>query len=148
MPSTPIRKPNILVLCTGNSCRSQMAEGYLRKYAGERFTILSAGTDPRDAVHPAAISVMAEEGIDISSQFPKHIRKYLGHVSVRYLMIVCGDADQSCPRIWPGMLNRIVWPFDDPATVVGSEAELLTEFRRVRDEIKSAIGTWLASIGD
>lgn len=139
-------KPNILVLCTGNSCRSQMAEGYLRHFAADRFNVLSAGTDPRDEIHPLAIAVMAEDGVDISTQRPKHLREYLGHVGVRYLIIVCGDADKSCPRIWPGMLNRIVWPFDDPAAFVGSDAETRDEFCRVRDEIRSAIVEWLRGV--
>ncbi|MES2794072.1 MAG: arsenate reductase ArsC [Planctomycetota bacterium] len=141
-----IDHPNILVLCTGNSCRSQIAEGYLHELASARFNILSAGTEPKDFVHPMAIAVMAEDGIDISHQRPKHLKEYLGRIAVRYLMIVCSGANEGCPRIWPGMLNRVVWPFDDPAAFVGTDDETIAEFRRVRDEIKLAIRVWLADI--
>jgi arsenate reductase (thioredoxin) len=137
--------PNILVLCTGNSCRSQMAEGYLRHYAGARFNAFSAGTEPNDNVHLLAVKVMAEDGVDISAQTPHSVKEYLGRLSVRYLIIVCGDAEKSCPRIWPGMLRRLFWPFDDPATFEGSPEERLREFRRVRDEIKQQILSWLES---
>jgi arsenate reductase (thioredoxin) len=140
-------KPKILVLCTGNSCRSQIAEGYLRHYAGDRFDVLSAGTDPKPEVHPLAVKVMAEDGIDLSKQYPKHLKQYLGQVPVRYLAIVCGGANEECPRIWPGMHERLFWPFDDPAAFVGSETDTLNEFRRVRDEIKQHILTWLESEG-
>ena len=111
--------------------------------ASDRFNILSAGTDPKDHVHPLAVQVMAEDGVDISSEQPKHLRKFLGHISVRYLLIVCSDADETCPRIWPGMLNRIFWNIDDPASFHGSHEEQLQEFRRVRDDIKSRIARWL-----
>jgi arsenate reductase (thioredoxin) len=138
--------PNILVLCTGNSCRSQIAEGYLRHFAGERFNAYSAGTEPATKVHPLAVKVMAEEGIDISMQRPKPVAEYLGRMAVRYLILVCGGANESCPRIWPGMLNRLFWPFDDPAAVEGPEDEKLREFRRVRDEIRQRIQSWLNDV--
>ncbi|HEV7223765.1 MAG TPA: arsenate reductase ArsC [Pirellulales bacterium] len=138
--------PNILVLCTGNSCRSQIAEGYLRHFAGDRFNAHSAGTEPATKVHPLAVKVMAEEGIDISKQRPKPVAEYLGRMAVRYLIIVCGGANESCPRIWPGMSSRLFWPFDDPAAVEGPEAEKLREFRRVRDEIRQRILSWLKDV--
>lgn len=140
-------EPNILVLCTGNSCRSQIAEGYLRHYAGDRFSIHSAGTKPAERVHPLAIVVMAEDGIDISNGRPKDVAEFLGRMTVRYLIIVCSGANESCPRIFPGMLHRLYWPFDDPAAFHGTEQETLQEFRRVRDEIKSHILNWLDSEG-
>jgi arsenate reductase len=139
--------PNILVLCTGNSCRSQMAEGYLRHYAGDRFNVYSAGTDPTDRLNPVAVKVMAEDGIDISSGKPKHVKEFLGRMAVRYLIIVCGGANESCPRIFPGMSQKLYWPFDDPAAFHGSEQETLEEFRRVRDEIKNQIVPWLETEG-
>ena len=138
--------PNILVLCTGNSCRSQIAEGYLRHFAGDRFNAHSAGTEPATKVHPLAVKVMAEEGIDISKQRPKPVAEYLGRMAVRYLIIVCGGANESCPRIWPGMSSRLFWPFDDPAAVEGPEAEKLREFRRVRDELRQRILSWLKDV--
>lgn len=139
--------PNILVLCTGNSCRSQIAEGYLKHYAGDRFSVHSAGTSPAGRVHPAAIEVMAEDGIDISHGRPKDVKEFLGRMAVRYLIIVCGGANESCPRIFPGMVQRLYWPFDDPAAFHGTEQETLEEFRRVRDEIKRQILTWLETQG-
>ena len=139
----PNLEPNILILCTGNSCRSQIAEGYFRHYAADRFETHSAGTEPKDAVHPLAVQVMAEEGIDISDHRPKDLQEFLGHMAVRYLIVVCDGANESCPRIWPGVLNRLYWPFADPAAFEGSPEATLSEFRRIRDEIKTQILTWL-----
>jgi len=134
--------PSILILCTGNSCRSQMAEGYFRALAGDRFRVYSAGMTPKSRVHPLAVEVMAEDGVDISGQHPKDLSQYLGHMSVSYLVIVCSRADESCPSIFPGMGERLYWPFDDPDACQGDDAR--DEFRRVRDEIKARISLWLA----
>lgn len=130
-------KPNILVLCTGNSCRSQMAEGYLRQFGGDRFNVYSAGMSPKDKVHPMAVEVMAEDDVDISAQRPKDLANYLGKLHVAYLVIVCDRANESCPRIFPGMGERLYWPFDDP------DGRDIQDFRRVRDEIKSQVLDWL-----
>ena len=135
-------KRMILVLCTGNSARSQMAEGFLRKYKGEQFDVASAGTEPKPNVHPLAVRAMKEIGIDISAQRPKGIKDFLGKPSVQHLLIVCDSANQSCPRIWPGTFSRTFMPFDDPAAATGSEAEQLAVFRRVRDEIDKAMREW------
>ena len=140
-------KPNILILCTGNSCRSQIAEGYLRHYAGDRFNVRSAGMEPAERVHPVAIKVMAEDSIDISGGRPKHVKEFLGRMAVRYLIIVCGGANEACPRIFPGMPERLYWPFDDPAAFQGSEKETREEFQRIRDEIKQQILSWLEAQG-
>jgi arsenate reductase len=137
-----IDKPMILVLCTGNSARSQMAEAYLRKYHGDRFAIASAGTVPKPEVHPLAIRAMADAGIDISGSRPKDTAEFLGKAPVRHLLIVCDNANQSCPRIWPGTYSRTFMPFDDPADAKGTEAERLAVFRRVRDEIDVAMKRW------
>lgn len=137
-------KQNILILCTGNSCRSQMAEGYFRQLAGDRFDVYSAGLSPKDRVHPLAVQVMAEDGVDISAQRPTDLSEYLGKMAVSYLIIVCSRADQSCPRVFPGMGQRLYWPFDDPDAFVGPEAATLDEFRRIRDQIKRQIRGWLA----
>src|SRR5687768_14492127 len=118
-------KANVLVLCTGNSCRSQMAEGWIRQLAPDRFEVHSAGTKPADRVHPLAVQVMAEIGIDIGEQHPKDVKQYLGRLPVRHLLIVCASADEECPRIFPGMMNRHFIPFDDPAALEGSPGELL-----------------------
>jgi arsenate reductase (thioredoxin) len=136
-------RPNILILCTGNSCRSQMAEGFLRQLAGDRFDVFSAGTDPVEQVHPLAVEVMAEKGIDIGGNRPTDVGKYLGRMAVRHLIIVCAGANERCPRIFPGMLNRLFWPFDDPAAFEGTPQETREEFRRVRDEIEIRIQQWL-----
>jgi len=138
-------KQNILVLCTGNSCRSQIAEAYLRHLADEEFNVYSAGTEPKDEVHPVAVQVMHEVGIDISGQQPKGLKEFLGRLPVRYLIIVCRGANESCPRIFPGLSERLYWPFDDPARFEGGREETLAEFRRVRDEIRERVLEWLKS---
>lgn len=136
-------KPMVLVLCTGNSTRSQMAEVFLLKHQGDRFTAASAGTQPTPQVHPLAVRVMNEIGIDIGDHRPKDIKAFLGKAAVRHLLIVCDNANQSCPRIWPGTFSRTFMPFDDPAAATGSEAEILDVFRRVRDEIDVAMRDWV-----
>jgi arsenate reductase len=136
-------RPNVLILCTGNSCRSQMAEGFLRQRAGNRFDVFSAGTDPAERVHPLAVEVMAEKGIDISGNQPTDVGKYLGRMAVRHLIIVCAGANERCPRIFPGMRNRLFWPFDDAAAFEGTQEATMDEFRRVRDQIESRIEQWL-----
>lgn len=144
-----IQQPLVLILCTGNSCRSQMAEAFLARYAGDRFDVASAGTDPQPGVHPLALRVMEEVGIDIGHQRPKPLRQFLGSAPVRHVLIVCDKANATCPRIWPGAYTRTYLPFDDPATFEGGEAETLDEFRRVRDEIGEAMRRWepVASTG-
>lgn len=136
-------KPSVLFLCTGNSCRSQMAEGFLREFGDDRFTADSAGTDPAERVHPLTVQVMSEKGIDISDGKPKHVGQFLSRLPVRHLIIVCDGANEKCLRIFPGMMNRMFWPFDDPAAFVGSEAATLEKFRTVRDQIESRIKQWL-----
>ena len=136
-------KPMILVLCTGNSARSQMAEAFLRKCKGGHFTVASAGTQPKSEVHSLAVRVMDEIGIDISKQRPKDIKEFLGKEPVRHVLIVCDSANQSCPRIWPGTFSRTSMPFDDPAAATGNEADKLAVFRRVRDEISKAMRKWI-----
>lgn len=138
-------KPIVLFLCTGNSCRSQMAEAFCRSYANDRFEVKSAGTEPKSEIHPLALQVMAERGIDMNGQHPKGVREFLGRIPVRHLVIVCGGADQACPRVFPGMLTRDFWPLDDPAEAVGSLDERLDKFREIRDEIDRRIQEWLAS---
>jgi len=138
-------KASVLILCTGNSCRSQMAEGFLREYQGDRFLVHSAGTSPSGAVHPLAIRVMQEIGINIASQKPKSIDDYLGKQRVAHVIIVCDHANGTCPRIWPGAFSRGYLPFRDPAHFQGSDDETLAFFRTVRDEISEAMKTWKPS---
>lgn len=141
------QKEKVLILCAGNSCRSQMAEGFWRHYGGDAFEVSSAGTDPSERVHPVAIQVMAEIGIDISQQRPKTVKEFLGRTIVQYLVIVCDDAQQKCPRIFPGMRERLFWPFEDPAQFTGTSEERLALFRRVRDGIREKILTFLRDKG-
>ena len=120
-----------------------MAEGFLRELGGNRFTAHSAGTEPAERIHPLAIDVMSKKGIDISGQEPKNVGKYLGRLPVRHLIIVCAGANEKCPRIFPGMMNRMFWPFDDPAAFAGSAEATKEEFRTVRDQIETRISQWL-----
>lgn len=126
----------ILILCTGNSARSQMAEGILRSIAGDRFDVKSAGVSPT-AVRPEAIEVMREIGIDISPQRSKSVDEFLGE-EFDHVITVCDNANENCP-VFPGNVDRIHWSFDDPAAVIGDHEMRLTEFRRVRDEIKNKL---------
>lgn len=137
-----MQKQSILVLCTGNSCRSQMAEGFLRRYRGDRYDVHSAGTEPKDRVHPLAVQVMREAGLDISAHRPKDVGEFLGKLALAHLLIVCDNANASCPRVWPGSLSRTFMPFDDPAHATGSDDDVLAVFRRVRDEIDAAMKEW------
>ena len=124
----------ILVLCTGNSCRSQMAEGFLKSLNPEIF-VVSAGTEPSGEVHPKAIQVMKEIGIDLSEGRPKSVNDFLDE-SFDYVITVCGGAKESCPMFTGKVKNRIHIGFDDPAEAEGTEEFVLSEFRRIRDEIK------------
>src|SRR6185503_14103115 len=131
---TPNPKPAVLVLCTGNSCRSHLAEGLLRSLADDLFEVHSAGSKPAGYVHPLAIRAMAEIGIDISKHRSKHMNEFL-QTPIETVITVCGNADQACP-IFPGQIDRHHWPFYDPAKAEGSNAEQLAIFRKVRDEIR------------
>jgi len=135
-----MNKPRVLFLCTGNSCRSQMAEAFLRKYAGDQFEVYSAGLEPKP-IHPLTIKVMEENGFDMSSQYSKPLTLYLGKLHFGYLITVCSKAEDKCP-IFPGMGTRIHWPFDDPAEFEGSEQEKLQKFREVRDQIDQKVHEW------
>ena len=138
----------VLVLCTGNSCRSQMAEGFLRYYGGERFEAFSAGTEPAAEIHPMARRVMAEEGLDLAGQYPKEYGTYLDGESIGTLITVCGGAAESCPAVWPGVAERLHWPIEDPAAFVGDEEATLTKFRQVRDELRRRVVDWVAALGE
>jgi arsenate reductase len=132
----------ILVLCTGNSCRSHLAEGILREALGDSYRVASAGSRPAGYVHPLAIRAMAEIGLDISGHHSKHLDTFLTE-NVETVITVCGNADQACP-LFPGQVNRHHFPFDDPAHATGDEEEQLAVFRRVRDEIRAVFGAYAA----
>src|SRR5258707_11791079 len=133
-------KPTVLILCTGNSCRSHMAEGILRAAAGDILDVQSAGSNPAGLVHPLAIKVMAEIGMDISNHKSKHLNEFLSR-PIETVITVCDNANQACP-VFPGQANRHHWSFPDPARAPGSEAEQLVEFRRVRDDIRRVFETY------
>jgi arsenate reductase len=130
----------VLILCTHNSSRSQMAEGLLREMAGEQIEVFSAGTEP-SRVNPLAIKAMEERGIDISGHRSKHLNEYLGQ-PFDYVITVCDDAAESCP-LFPGKAERIHWSFPDPSAATGSEEERLAIFRKVRDDIETQLRGWL-----
>jgi arsenate reductase (thioredoxin) len=137
-----MNKPVVLILCTGNSCRSHLAEGILRHAAGDLFDVQSAGSKPAGYVHPKAIAVMKEIGIDISGHTSKHMDEFLQR-KIDTVITVCGNADQACP-MFPGRVNRYHWCFDDPARAVGAEEEVVAVFRRVRDQIRLVFEAYAA----
>ncbi len=134
--------PTILVLCTGNSCRSHLAEGILKQELGNAFRIESAGSKPAGFVHPLSIKALAEIGIDISENRSKHLDEFLSE-DIETVITVCGNADQACP-MFPGQVNRHHFPFDDPAHATGTEEEQFAIFLRVRDEIRAVFGAYAA----
>jgi arsenate reductase len=129
-------KQRVLILCTGNSARSQMAEGLLRHDAGDRFDVFSAGTKPTQ-VRPEAITVMQELGVDISGQRSKSVDEFAGQ-DFDYVVTVCDNAKASCP-VFPASTKRIHWSLDDPAAVEGAEEHRLAAFRRVRGELRDRL---------
>jgi arsenate reductase len=139
-------KPLILILCTGNSCRSHLAEGVLRRALGDEWEVASAGSKPAGYVHPLAIRAMEELGVDISGHHSKHLDEFLTR-NVETVISVCGHADQACP-MFPGQVNRHHWGFDDPAHATGTEEEQMQVFRRVRDEISRVFEAYAAGRRD
>ncbi len=139
-------KPTVLILCTGNSCRSHLAEGVLRAAAGDVLNVVSAGSKPAGYVHPLAIRAMKEIGIDISAHRSKSWNEFMT-APVETVITVCGNADQACP-IFPGQVNRYHWPFDDPAHATGTEEERFEVFQRVRNEIRQRFEAYAAGRRD
>lgn len=130
---------NILVLCTGNSCRSQIAQAYLQKFCGDKAQVYSAGIE-KHGVNPRAIETMREEGIDISHHTSNHIDEYT-HLVFDFIITVCDNAKENCPY-FPGNAKRFHHNFTDPAKAKGSEEEITIAFRKVREEIKVYCETW------
>ncbi len=137
----PDAKERVLILCTGNSARSQMAEGLFRRAAGDRFEVFSAGVKPT-SVRPEAIAVMRELGIDISGQRSKSADEFRGQ-DFRYVITVCDNAKESCP-VFPGRTERIHWSFEDPAAAAGTEEQRTAAFRQIRDQIAKRIDAFVA----
>lgn len=135
-------RKRVLILCTGNSARSQMAEGLLREIAGDRFEVASAGVAPTH-VRPEAITAMNEIGIDISQQHSKAVDEFTGQ-AFDYVITVCDNANEQCPT-FPANTQRIHWSFEDPAAVEGDETMRLAAFRLVRDEIQQRLRSFAAS---
>ncbi len=141
-----MNRPLVLILCTGNSCRSHLAEGILRAAVDDIVEVASAGSKPAGYVHPLAIRVMEEICIDISQHRSKHLDEFLG-MPVETVITVCGDTDQVCP-MFPGQVNRYHWGFEDPARATGAEDVQLAVFRRVRDEIRRVFEAYAAGRRD
>jgi arsenate reductase len=140
-----MKKKKLLFLCTGNSARSQMAEAFLRKYAGKHFEVYSAGLEPK-GIDPLTIQVMEETGVDMSQHSSKDLHQFIGKVHFDYMITVCGRAEKNCP-IFPGMGIRLHWSFEDPAEIEGTREEKQAKFREVRDQIDERICTWLGEQG-
>ena len=138
-------KPKVLILCTGNSARSQMAEGILRKSASEHYEVFSAGTEPKGRILPEVQEVMRENGIDISNQWSKSVTEYLGKAVFAHVITVCSDAEDNCPAVFLNMGTHEHWPFDDPAKV--DEEQRLDTTRRVFAEIEQRLRLWLSEQG-
>lgn len=136
-------QPRVLFLCTGNSARSQMAEAFLRAYAGDRFEVHSAGVEPKGYILPEVIAAMKELGIDMDGQVSKSVSEYLGKLHFAYVITVCGDAEKNCPAIFLNMGIHEHWPFDDPAGFDGNDSERLERTREVRDQIARRVQEWL-----
>ena len=134
----------ILILCTGNSCRSQMAEGFLKTF-DQNLEVYSAGTEPSNEVHPKAVVVMQEKGIGLSTNYPKNVDEFLDQ-KFDYVITVCGGAKESCPSFSGKVKNRLHIGFDDPAEAIGTEDEIFSEFRRIRDEIERDFGAFYKNI--
>jgi arsenate reductase (thioredoxin) len=136
-------RQRVLFLCTDHSGRSQMAEAFLRKYAGDIFDANSAGLKPQ-CTDPRTVKVMHEIGIDISNEGPSAIGMYVGKSQFQYLITVCEDANKNCPSVWFDVNTRLHWPFEDPARFEGTEYEKLAKFREVRNLIENKIRGWVA----
>lgn len=138
-----MKKPKVLFLCTENRARSQMAEAFLRKYAGDQFEVYSAGLEPA-TIHPYVYQVMEEVGLDLKDHHCKRVDEFLTKMYFGILITVCANAEKKCP-IFPGLGERHYWPIEDPVGLEGTEEEKLQKFREVRDEIEERILAWLES---
>ena len=137
-----MNKIKVLFLCTANSARSQMAEAFLRSYAGDQYEAHSAGIEAKE-IHPLTRKVMDEIGINISSQYSKALADYMGKMHFGYLITVCNEADEKCPTTFPGMGQRLRWQFEDPVKFTGTEEGKLIKFREIRDQIKWKVKEWV-----
>lgn len=140
-----MKKIKVLFLCSGNSARSQMAEGLLRWHGNGFFEVFSAGLEPK-GIHPLTVKVMNDVGYDMREHRSKSINEFIGKQDFDYLITVCDRADKNCP-IFPGMGTRLHWGFEDPAAFEGTEEEKLQKFRQIRELIDHRILMWLTELG-
>ena len=140
------KKHAVLFLCTANAARSQIAEGLLRKRAGAHFDVHSAGLKP-EAIHPFALRVLDEIGVETVELFPKQVKTFLGKLNVRHAIVLCEHVQSNCPRVFPFAIQQHYWPIEDPRAFSGTESEVFEKFREVRDQIDQKIVTWLRSQG-
>lgn len=138
-------KIKVLFLCTANSARSQMAEAFLRAYGGDRFEVHSAGLEPKE-VNPYTLKVMNEIGYDLAGHYSKGIEAYLHKKYFNYVITVCDSADRNCPTVWPGIIHRLHWSFEDPAAEEEDGSKKLEKFRLVRDLIELKIKDWVTTV--
>jgi arsenate reductase (thioredoxin) len=141
-----VNKPKILFLCTTNSARSQMAEAFLKKYGADRFEAYSAGLEPK-GIYPYTEQVMKEIGVPLTGQHSKSFREYMGKVHFAYLITVCAEAEKNCPTTFPGVGQRLHWPFEDPAAFGAADDKKMEKFREVRNKIEQKIREWLKDQG-
>lgn len=141
-----MNQPKVLILCTGNSCRSHIAEGILRTAAGDLFEVHSAGSKPAGYVHPRSIEVLAEIGIDIASHTSKHLDQFLA-AGIDIVITVCDHANESCP-IFPGTVQRHHWGFEDPPKAMRPGESEIDAFRRIRDQIRQVFEAFAAGYRD
>ena len=140
------KRPQVLFLCTHNTARSQMAEAWLRRHAGDRFEVYSAGYEPTD-INPFTRQVMKEVGLDLGGQYAKGVKEYLGKINFAYVIIVCDRAEKTCPTAFPSISRqRLFWPFEDPVAFKGTDEEKLAKFREIRDQIDRRILQWLSEL--
>ena len=137
-------KSKVLILCTGNSCRSHMAEGFLRSEAGDLIDVHSAGSNPAGYVHPSAMEAMAEIGIDITGHSSKHLDQFMD-AGITTVITVCDNANESCP-VFPGKVNRYHWSFEDPPKAAREGESEMDAFRRIRDEIGKVFGAYASGL--
>ena len=139
------QKPRVLFLCTGNTARSQMAEALVRFHAGDSLEPHSAGLEP-SVINPYTVQVLEEMGIDTSPQYSKNVKVYLGKMSFLYMITVCAQAEAQCPTVFPGVIYRDHWDFEDPAKAEGTDEQKLAKFREIRDQIDQQIRAWLPTV--
>jgi arsenate reductase len=140
-----MNNPKALFLCTGNSARSQMAEAFLRTYAGKYFDVFSAGIEPRGFILPEVMTVMKERGLDLEGQYSKSVKEFLGKYHFAFIITVCAKAEKNCPTVFLNMGQHMYWPFEDPTEVQSGEVDRLSFVCDLRDQIDQRVQLWLVT---